>query len=204
MEQLSQLPYVRAILAESLRMYPQPPILIRRALNDDVLPTPLGGDPKGYPIGKGADIFISVWNLHRYSTQMRCPTWDLFMSHKHSCELCVDVYQIFLIDDNHADRLIYGRTQTPSGLSAFQRPTAMQLLRAGGQGTALRPRALPCTLTRWPQTLLLSPLVEGPGSVSGTSLHFWRQRLPSQCCSGKLFRTQLHLLFAHKQWGCTG
>lgn len=68
MEQLSQLPYVRATLAESLRMYPQPPILIRRALNDDVLPTPLGGDPKGYPIGKGADIFISVWNLHRYST----------------------------------------------------------------------------------------------------------------------------------------
>lgn len=67
LEQLSQLPYVRAILAESLRLYPQPPILIRRALNDDVLPTPLGGDPKGYPIGKGADIFISVWNLHRCS-----------------------------------------------------------------------------------------------------------------------------------------
>ena len=82
LEQLSQLPYVRAILAESLRMYPQPPILIRRALNDDVLPTPLGGDPKGYPIGKGADIFISVWNLHRYRTQIRCPTWFSFMSHK--------------------------------------------------------------------------------------------------------------------------
>ncbi|KAL0042649.1 hypothetical protein WJX79_006457 [Trebouxia sp. C0005] len=65
LEQLQQLPYVRAILAESLRLYPQPPILIRRALADDVLPTPLGGDPKGYPIGKGADIFISVWNLHR-------------------------------------------------------------------------------------------------------------------------------------------
>ncbi len=66
LEQLQQLPYVRAILAESLRLYPQPPILIRRALADDVLPTPLGGDPKGYPIGKGADIFISVWNLHRW------------------------------------------------------------------------------------------------------------------------------------------
>ena len=62
---------MRAILAESLRLYPQPPILIRRALADDVLPTPLGGDPKGYPIGKGADIFISVWNLHR---------WDGFSS----------------------------------------------------------------------------------------------------------------------------
>ncbi len=68
LEQLQQLPYVRAILAESLRLYPQPPILIRRALADDVLPMPLGGDPKGYPIGKGADIFISVWNLHRWDS----------------------------------------------------------------------------------------------------------------------------------------
>lgn len=66
LDELQKLPYTRAVLAESLRLYPQPPILIRRALADDVLPAPLGGDPKGYPIGKGADIFISVWNLHRY------------------------------------------------------------------------------------------------------------------------------------------
>ncbi len=59
------MPYVRAALAESLRLYPQPPILIRRALAADTLPPPLNGDPEGYPIGKGADIFISVWNLHR-------------------------------------------------------------------------------------------------------------------------------------------
>eukprot|EP00884_Botryococcus_braunii_P017893 jgi/Botrbrau1/4788/Bobra.0325s0010.1 len=60
-----KLPYIRAVLAESLRMFPQPPILIRRALADDVLPSSLNGDPNGYPVGKGADIFISVWNLHR-------------------------------------------------------------------------------------------------------------------------------------------
>lgn len=65
LQHIQQIPYVRAILAESLRLYPQPPILIRRALGDDTLPTPLGGDPNGYPIGKGADLFISVWNLHR-------------------------------------------------------------------------------------------------------------------------------------------
>ena len=58
------MPYVRSILSESLRLYPQPPILIRRALGDDVLPSGLNGDPNGYPIGKGADLFISVWNLH--------------------------------------------------------------------------------------------------------------------------------------------
>ena len=39
-------------------------------MGDDVLPSPLGGDPNGYPIGKGADIFISVWNLHRFVSTM--------------------------------------------------------------------------------------------------------------------------------------
>jgi cytochrome P450 len=58
------MPYLRATLTESLRLYPQPPILIRRALADDVLPPGLNGAPGGYPIGKGADLFISVWNLH--------------------------------------------------------------------------------------------------------------------------------------------
>jgi cytochrome P450 len=62
---ISTVPYLRNIVAESLRLYPQPPILIRRALADDVLPPGLNGDPNGYPIGKGADLFISVWNLHR-------------------------------------------------------------------------------------------------------------------------------------------
>lgn len=65
LEDIQKLPYLRAVLAESLRLYPQPPILIRRSLGEDTLPSPLGGDPNGYPIGKGADIFISVWNLHR-------------------------------------------------------------------------------------------------------------------------------------------
>lgn len=42
---------------ESMRLYPQPPVLIRRALED----TALGG----YAVAAGSDIFISVWNLHR-------------------------------------------------------------------------------------------------------------------------------------------
>ena len=69
--ELQGLPAVRAALAESLRLYPQPPILIRRALAPDTLPAPLNGDPAGYPIGKGADLFISVWNLHRWLTHSR-------------------------------------------------------------------------------------------------------------------------------------
>ena len=42
---------------EAMRLYPQPPVLIRRALED----TTLGG----YDVPAGADMFISVWNLHR-------------------------------------------------------------------------------------------------------------------------------------------
>jgi beta-ring hydroxylase len=42
---------------EAMRLYPQPPVLIRRALED----TRLGG----YDVPAGADMFISVWNLHR-------------------------------------------------------------------------------------------------------------------------------------------
>jgi hypothetical protein len=44
-DDLKALPYLRATLAESLRMYPQPPLLIRRALAPDTLPSGLGGDP---------------------------------------------------------------------------------------------------------------------------------------------------------------
>ena len=37
-EDMANLPLIRLCLAETLRMYPQPPLLIRRALEDDVLP----------------------------------------------------------------------------------------------------------------------------------------------------------------------
>lgn len=65
LDDIKAMPYLRATLAESLRMYPQPPLLIRRSLAPDTLPPGLNGDPAGYPIGAGADLFISVWNLHR-------------------------------------------------------------------------------------------------------------------------------------------
>lgn len=64
-DELQRMKYTACVLAESLRLYPQPPILIRRALGPDTLPPGLNGDPSGYPIGAGADLFISVWNLHR-------------------------------------------------------------------------------------------------------------------------------------------
>jgi beta-ring hydroxylase len=57
------LKYTTRVINESLRLYPQPPVLIRRSIEEDML--------GGYPIGRGEDIFISVWNLHH------CPKhWD--------------------------------------------------------------------------------------------------------------------------------
>ncbi|KAF7087034.1 hypothetical protein CFC21_090257 [Triticum aestivum] len=62
-EDVKKLKYTTRVINESLRLYPQPPVLIRRSLEDDML-----GE---YPIGRGEDIFISIWNLHR------CPKhWD--------------------------------------------------------------------------------------------------------------------------------
>ncbi|THU47879.1 hypothetical protein C4D60_Mb09t20300 [Musa balbisiana] len=56
-EDMKKLKYTTRVINESLRLYPQPPVLIRRSLKDDVLGK--------YPINRGEDIFISVWNLHR-------------------------------------------------------------------------------------------------------------------------------------------
>ncbi|KAA8538894.1 hypothetical protein F0562_025586 [Nyssa sinensis] len=56
-EDMKKLKYTSRVISESLRLYPQPPVLIRRSLENDML-----GE---YPIKRGEDIFISVWNLHR-------------------------------------------------------------------------------------------------------------------------------------------
>lgn len=58
--------YIRYIAAESLRMYPEPPLLIRRALEDDELP-PGSGGPDGFrpKITRGVDLFLAIYNLHR-------------------------------------------------------------------------------------------------------------------------------------------
>ena len=61
---------LRLCAAEALRLYPQPPVLIRRPLNDDVLPRGVGtaggrGPDDGFPIQAGSDILLSAWSLGR-------------------------------------------------------------------------------------------------------------------------------------------
>ena len=57
-------PFLRLCLAEGLRLYPQPPLLIRRALDSDELPRPFANSPRVTP-ARGSDIFMSTWSLHK-------------------------------------------------------------------------------------------------------------------------------------------
>ncbi|KAM1492454.1 hypothetical protein PS1_024743 [Malus domestica] len=64
-ESIKKLEYTRLIAVESLRLFPQPPLLIRRSLKPDKLPGGYNGAKDGYAVPAGTDLFISVYNLHR-------------------------------------------------------------------------------------------------------------------------------------------
>jgi cytochrome P450 len=56
---------LRYCLIEGLRLYPEPPVLIRRARTEDTLPAGGSGLKGGIRVLRGTDIFVSTWNLHR-------------------------------------------------------------------------------------------------------------------------------------------
>jgi len=62
-EDVKSLNLTRRVLAESLRMYPEPPLLIRRLLADDTLPGGEIGKPTN--LKRGTDVFICVYSMHR-------------------------------------------------------------------------------------------------------------------------------------------
>ncbi|XP_043706032.1 carotene epsilon-monooxygenase, chloroplastic [Telopea speciosissima] len=59
-EDIKELKYLTRCINESLRLYPHPPVLIRRAEVSDVL-------PGNYRVDPGQDIMISVYNIHHSS-----------------------------------------------------------------------------------------------------------------------------------------
>ncbi|XP_010241652.1 PREDICTED: carotene epsilon-monooxygenase, chloroplastic isoform X2 [Nelumbo nucifera] len=59
-EDIKELKYLTRCINESLRLYPHPPVLIRRAQVADVL-------PGNYKVNAGQDIMISVYNIHHSS-----------------------------------------------------------------------------------------------------------------------------------------
>lgn len=54
---IKELKYLTRCINESMRLYPHPPVLIRRAQEPDIL-------PGGYKVDAGQDIMISVYNIH--------------------------------------------------------------------------------------------------------------------------------------------
>ena len=75
LEDVQKLELTRLCVAESLRMYPQPPLLIRRALDEDQLPSvAVPEDPKdpqgplvncAAKLPRACDLFINIYSLHR-------------------------------------------------------------------------------------------------------------------------------------------
>ncbi|XP_057983045.1 carotene epsilon-monooxygenase, chloroplastic isoform X1 [Malania oleifera] len=59
-EDVKNLKFLMRCINESLRLYPHPPVLIRRAQVADVL-------PGNYKVNAGQDIMISVYNIHHSS-----------------------------------------------------------------------------------------------------------------------------------------
>jgi len=64
-DDVMNMPRLRYALIEALRLYPEPPVLIRRARIEDTLPPGGTGLENGVKMLRGTDIFISTWNLHR-------------------------------------------------------------------------------------------------------------------------------------------
>ncbi|XP_057779281.1 carotene epsilon-monooxygenase, chloroplastic [Salvia miltiorrhiza] len=57
-EDIKNLKFLTRCINESMRLYPHPPVLLRRAQVDDLL-------PGNYKVSPGQDIMISVYNIHR-------------------------------------------------------------------------------------------------------------------------------------------
>eukprot|EP00444_Apocalathium_aciculiferum_P023279 CAMPEP_0183438866 /NCGR_PEP_ID=MMETSP0370-20130417/77651_1 /TAXON_ID=268820 /ORGANISM="Peridinium aciculiferum, Strain PAER-2" /LENGTH=674 /DNA_ID=CAMNT_0025627183 /DNA_START=31 /DNA_END=2055 /DNA_ORIENTATION=+ len=62
-DDIKKMELARLCFAESLRMYPEPPLLIRRALEEDTLPA--GATGKETKILRGMDFFLSIYNMQR-------------------------------------------------------------------------------------------------------------------------------------------
>ena len=57
MAQYKELKYTMRCINESMRLFPHPPVLQRRALREDTL-------PNGLTVPKGQDVMLAIYNIH--------------------------------------------------------------------------------------------------------------------------------------------
>ena len=62
LEDVQEMKYVRLIVAETLRLYPQPPLLIRRCREENKVPKGAGSEAT---VIRGMDMFLALYNIHR-------------------------------------------------------------------------------------------------------------------------------------------
>lgn len=63
LEDIKEMKYLRLVVSESLRMYPQPPLLIRRAREENIIPA--GGGGREATCIRGMDMFLALYSIHR-------------------------------------------------------------------------------------------------------------------------------------------
>jgi len=67
LEDVREMEYIRLCCAESLRLYPEPPLLIRRCRTPNDLPKQCGSEPDAPTphVIRGMDMFLATYNIHR-------------------------------------------------------------------------------------------------------------------------------------------